>query len=166
MLKRYWRSFQLTFEDRSTAIGYEVKRPNREIVVRVNFPLKSPSEGKTLNSIEEVLNLEGVKSFQWLPPIAWNISKDGTFYKYHADPDQDITIPDQLTRREKFLYALLKLNHALPKTILIDWFKTDTAVESHISRLRKKIKPLGEHIRFKEKTYILENTGKNKINKS
>lgn len=165
MLNFSWRNFQLIFENGSTATGYEVKRPERQTVVRINF-LKSPLEGKTFNSIEEALNIKGVRSFQWLSPIAWNISKDGTFYKYHADPDQDIEIPDELTRREKFLYALLKLNHALPKTILIDWFKTDTAVESHISRLRKKIKPLGEHIRFKEKTYILENTGKNKINKS
>ena len=161
MLNFSWRNFQLIFEDKSTAIGYEVKRPERETVVRINFPSKSPLEGRTFNSIEEALHMKGVRSFHWLSPIAWNISKDGTFYKYNTDPDQDIAIPDQLTRREKFLYALLKINHALPKTILIDWFKTDTAVESHISRLRKKIKPLGEHIRFKEKTYILDTTGKN-----
>ena len=161
MLNFSWRNFQLIFEDKTTAIGYEVIRPERETVVQINFPSKSPLEGKTFNSIEEALNMKGVQSFHWLSPIAWNISKDGTFYKYHTDPNKDIAIPDELTRREKFLYALLKMNHALPKIILIDWFKTDTAVESHISRLRKKIKPLGEHIRFKEKTYILDTTGKN-----
>ena len=161
MLNFSWRNFQLIFEDKTTAIGYEVKRQEHETVVQINFPSKSPLESKTFNSIEEALNMKGVRSFHWLSPIAWDISKDGTFYKYHTDPDQDINIPDGLTPREKFLYTLLKLNHALPKTILIDWFKTHTAVESHISRLRKKIKPLGERIRFKEKTYILDETGNN-----
>jgi hypothetical protein len=155
-----WRNFELVFEDRRIAIGYEVKRPGCPTIVRVNFTWKLPIEGKTLNTIEEALNIKGVTSFRWFPPIAWDISKDGTFYKYHAAPDQDITIPVQLTRRETFLYQLLKHNKAMPKTILLEWFKTNSAVESQVSRLRKKIKPLGEHIRFKEKTYILAKTEK------
>ena len=151
-----WRNFELVFEDQGTAIGYEVKHPDCPTIVRVNFNWKPTIEGRTLNSIEEALNMKGVTSFRWFPPIAWHISKAGTFYQYNPAPDQDITIPVKLTRRETFLYLLLKHNKAIPKAILLEWFKTSTAVESHVSRLRKKIKPLGEHIRFKEKTYILQ----------
>ncbi|MYI94116.1 winged helix-turn-helix domain-containing protein [Candidatus Poribacteria bacterium] len=161
MINFSWKNFRLTFQDRTTAIGYEVKRPEHQTVVQINFPLKSPPETITLKSIEEALNLPNVQLFEWLSPIKCDISEDGTFYKYDDNPDRGINIPKQLTPKEKILYTLLKLNDALPKTILLQWFKTDTALQSHISRLRKKIKPLGENIKYRQKTYILENTGKN-----
>lgn len=156
------RHFVAQRED-GTPYGYGIVLdiPNRERQIDFTIISKEGFRTKKVNTLEDILDIKGVVRFQWqknkyLLTSANTINKDGIY----VELTPKFEIPDGLTKSEQLIYEILKMNEG--KTIrketlaqLTSAIINPSSFQSHISRLRKKIEPLGEQIKYKNNAYRL-----------
>lgn len=155
------RHFVAQRED-GTPYGYGIVLdiPNRERQIDFTIIGKEGFHTKKVNTLEDILEMKGIVRFQWKKnkylTSGNTINKDGIW----VEVTPSFEIPNGLTRSEQLIYEYLKKNEG--KTIrketlaqLTSAIIKPSSFQSHISRLRKKIDPLGEQIKYKNNAYRL-----------